>query len=143
MYGAGRLSADVLLCAEHDSAWHPVTDLLGPPTVPPVQASVALQSVPRGQWTPQSLLLPILATLFCCLIGGIVAIVTTSQANSKGAAGDIVGAQRDVKTARNWLILSALTPVILMAAYFLLIFVALLMATFAASQAVPPGGTQP
>ncbi len=42
---------------------------------------------------PNHLVWAILATLFCCLPGGIVSIVYAAQVNGKIAAGDIAGAR--------------------------------------------------
>ena len=65
-----------------------------------------------GSWQPKSLVAPILITLCCCLIGGIVAIVYTSQANAAGAAGDIALAERNARTAKTWMIVSVVLGVI-------------------------------
>lgn len=44
----------------------------------------------------------ILATLFCCLPTGIVAIVYAAQVDSKLSAGDIAGAQASSRSAATW-----------------------------------------
>ncbi|GAB2664478.1 hypothetical protein GCM10027193_18250 [Arenimonas aestuarii] len=44
----------------------------------------------------------ILVTLFCCLPGGIVAIVYAAQVDGKAAAGDYVGAQQSSDNAKLW-----------------------------------------
>jgi hypothetical protein len=44
----------------------------------------------------------ILVTLFCCLIGGIIAIVYSAQVNSKLAAGDYEGAVQASENAKRW-----------------------------------------
>jgi len=44
----------------------------------------------------------ILATLFCCLIPGIVAIVYAAQVDTKWMMGDYAGAREAAKTARTW-----------------------------------------
>jgi hypothetical protein len=48
----------------------------------------------------------IVATLCCCLPGGIVALVYSAQVNSKLAAGDVAGAQASSKSAKTWVIVS-------------------------------------
>ena len=53
---------------------------------------------------PNHMVLAILTTIFCCLIGGIVAIIYSSQVNTKLAQGDIAGAQSASKTAMGWII---------------------------------------
>lgn len=50
----------------------------------------------------------IAVTLCCCVIGGIVGIVYSVQANSKWEAGDYEGAHKAANTARTWLIISAI-----------------------------------
>lgn len=54
------------------------------------------------KWLPLGLFSPILLTLCCCLVGGIVTIVYTTSANAKGAAGDIEGAKADAARAARW-----------------------------------------
>lgn len=44
----------------------------------------------------------ILATLFCCLPGGIVAIVYAAQVDAKHEAGDYAGARESADIARLW-----------------------------------------
>ena len=53
---------------------------------------------------PNHMVGAILTTVFCCLIGGIIAIVYASQVNTKLAQGDIAGAQAASKTANGWII---------------------------------------
>jgi uncharacterized membrane protein len=48
----------------------------------------------------------ILATLFCCLPTGIVAIIMAAQVNSKLAQGDVAGAQESAKKAKTWTFVS-------------------------------------
>lgn len=44
----------------------------------------------------------ILATLFCCLPTGIVAIVYAAQVDSKVGAGDVAGARQSARNAATW-----------------------------------------
>lgn len=53
---------------------------------------------------PNHMVLAILTTVFCCLIGGIIAIIYSAQVNTKLAQGDIAGAQSASKTAMGWII---------------------------------------
>lgn len=62
-----------------------------------------------GQWNftqqphvPNYLAPAILATLFCCLPFGIVAVVYAAQSGGRLAAGDYAGAIRASKTAQRW-----------------------------------------
>ena len=49
----------------------------------------------------------IAVTLLCCLVGGIVAIVYSSQVSSRYIAGDYEGAEYASRQARIWIIVSA------------------------------------
>lgn len=61
-----------------------------------------------GGAPPNNYLIPaILVTLFCCLPGGIVAIINATQVNSKYAAGDVAGAQAASANALKWVKISA------------------------------------
>ena len=55
----------------------------------------------------------ILTALFCCQIGGIVAIVYAAQVNSKLARGDIEGARAASKTANTWITVNIITGVLI------------------------------
>ena len=57
--------------------------------------------MPMGQ-VPTYLAQAILATLFCCLPAGIVAIVYAAQVNGKLAIGDYSGASQASKNAKTW-----------------------------------------
>lgn len=51
---------------------------------------------------PNYLIQAILVTLFCCVPFGIVAIVYAAQVNGKVALGDMEGAWRTSRSAKNW-----------------------------------------
>ena len=51
---------------------------------------------------PNYLVQAILVTLFCCVPFGIVSIVYAAQVNGKVALGDIEGARRTSRSAKNW-----------------------------------------
>ena len=53
---------------------------------------------------PNHMVGAVLTTIFCCLIGGIIAIIYAAQVNTKLAQGDIAGAQSASKTAMGWII---------------------------------------
>jgi hypothetical protein len=107
----GRVSPSTQLCAEGTTTWTPASSVIGlgsaaaAAAAPPAYAPMPGYG-PRGGWTGASYLWPILTTIFCCLIGGIVSIVYTAQANTKGAAGDIGGAEKAKGTAKTWMIVS-------------------------------------
>ena len=64
-----------------------------PPPVPPP---------PARPNVPNYLVQSILATLFCCLPFGIVAIVYAAQVNTKLAGGDTAGALTASANAKKW-----------------------------------------
>lgn len=60
----------------------------------------------------------ILATLFCCLPFGIVAIVKAAQVDGLLARGDYAGAQAAADSAKKWSIWSAVVSVVVLVVYF-------------------------
>ena len=64
------------------------------------------QVAPTGEKVSNHMVGAILTTLFCCLIGGIIALIYSSQVNSKLARGDIEGAKSASKTALTWIIVN-------------------------------------
>jgi hypothetical protein len=57
---------------------------------------------PAYQRVPTYLAHSILATLLCCLPGGIVAIVYAAQVDSRARMGDIAGAMDASSKAKTW-----------------------------------------
>jgi len=77
----------------------------------------------KGDWqkVPSRLIPAILATLFCCMPFGIVAIVYAAQANGKLTGGNYQGAMEDRKKATMWCWIAfglGLIPAIYWAALF-------------------------
>lgn len=70
----------------------------GPPPIPPPPQPLGL----APGTVPNHLVWSILATLCCCLPGGIVAIVYSSQVNTKLALGDLAGAIEASNKAKTW-----------------------------------------
>lgn len=64
------------------------------------------------QAVPDYMVWSILATLFCCLPAGIVAIVKAASANTKKKAGDFSGAMEDANNAKTWLMVSVVLGVV-------------------------------
>ncbi|WP_020660910.1 CD225/dispanin family protein [Amycolatopsis benzoatilytica] len=84
-----------------------------PPPYPP----------PYGYPPPDNnLVWAILATVFCCLPLGIVAIVKSSQVNTLWYQGYPAEAQRAADEARKWAMWSALSIAILIGVYLLFLF---------------------
>ena len=73
----------------------------------------------RGEHVPDLMLWSILATIFCCLVGGIVSIVYASQANTLKASGNIPAAMRAANSAKTWLMVSVFGSV---AIWILIVF---------------------
>ena len=90
-----------------------------PPVVAPAPVITA-QAVASRAPIPNHLVWAILATLFCCLPGGIVAIVYASRVDSLAAAGQYDAAREASDKARFWSMLSLFTPVLLIVGYFLI-----------------------
>ncbi|RMH78760.1 MAG: DUF2510 domain-containing protein [Actinomyces sp.] len=82
----------------------------GTGTAPPVTSR-------PDPWLWQS----ILATLFCCLPFGVVAIVYAAQANSAIAAGNWAEAQRQAAKARQWTLISVAAAGVMAVGWLLLI----------------------
>ncbi|WP_460454434.1 CD225/dispanin family protein [Arenimonas aestuarii] len=72
-------------------------------------------------YVPNHLVWAILATLFCCLPGGIVALVHASRIDTLVAAGNVAGAREASDKARFWCLVSLFTPLIGLVAYLLLL----------------------
>lgn len=81
---------------------------------------------------PQTYLVwSILATIFCCLPFGIVAIVYSSGVESAYNRGDYATAASKSKTALNWIIASAITGVLVIVANVITIMTSGFLAGFA------------
>ena len=80
----------------------------------------AIPPATPGPYVPNHLVWAILATRFCCLPGGIVAIVYASRVDSLAAAGQYDAAREASDKARFWSMLSLFTPVLLIVGYFLI-----------------------
>ena len=81
---------------------------------------IAGKTATSGSTVPSHMVGAILTTIFCCQIGGIVAIVYAAKVNTKLAQGDIEGAQAASKTANNWIIANICVGLVATVIYFLL-----------------------
>ena len=68
---------------------------------------------PATEQVPNHMVGAVLTALFCCQIGGIVAIVYAAQVNSKLACGDVEGARAASKTANTWITVNVITGVLI------------------------------
>jgi hypothetical protein len=74
---------------------------------------------------PQNnLVLAILATVLCCLPGGIYAIIQANKVNTLWAQGDQAGAHAAAAAAKKWSIISAVVGVVVGVIYFVFVFLA-------------------
>lgn len=101
----GRVTSATMLCADGTEQWIPASQVPEvadsvPPGLPHPQP---MASAMAGGWRPIGLVGPILVTIFCCLVGGIISIVYAAQAGSKFAAGDVEGARVSSKNATVWM----------------------------------------
>lgn len=80
----------------------PVTSQYAPPPGQPVAPPPQYGGYAPAPQVKSHLVMAILATLFCCMPLGVVAIVFASQVSSKLAVGDYPGAQRASKNAAMW-----------------------------------------
>lgn len=71
------------------------------PTMQMAQGYASASGMPYEK-VDNHLVWAILATLFCCLPTGIVAIVYAAQVDSKVSAGDIAGARQSARNAATW-----------------------------------------
>jgi len=88
------------------------------PPAPPTYASATSASTTVGN----NLVWAILATLFCCLPTGIVAIVYAAQVNTKLSHGDLAGAQEAARNAATWSWVSFGLGLLFSVGYFGLVF---------------------
>lgn len=77
-----------------------------PPPAPPAASIPATPSTGSADYVPNFLVPSILLMLFCCLPGGIIALVYGSTVNSKLAQGDRAGAIAASKSAKMWCMIS-------------------------------------
>lgn len=97
----------------------PAAPQVAPPVVPHVaqeekQSHRSYASIPPDN----HLVWAILATIFCCLPFGIVAIVKANQVESRWAMGDKMGAHESANSAANWCWASFACALIVFVFYF-------------------------
>ena len=99
-----------------------------PPQAPAYNAAPSYGNpqpqTPNGQVMPPNYLVwSILVTLLCCLPGGIVAIVYSTQVSSRFLQGDYEGATASSRNARKWAIISAVAGAVIGIIYAIIIAV--------------------
>ena len=99
-----------------------------PPQAPAYNAAPSYGNpqpqTPNGQVMPPNYLVwSILVTLLCCLPGGIVAIVYSTQVSPRFLQGDYEGANASSRNARKWAIISAVAGAVIGIIYAIIIAV--------------------
>lgn len=99
-----------------------------PPQAPAYNAAPAYGNpqpqAPNTQVVPPNYLVwSILVTLFCCIPGGVVAIVYSTQVSSRFLQGDYEGANASSRNARKWAIISAVAGAVIGIIYAIIIAV--------------------
>ena len=80
-------------------------------------------SIVENARVPNHMVGAILTTIFCCLIGGIVAIIYASQVNTKLALGDVAGAQAASKNASAWIAVNIVAGVVVNVIWLFTLFI--------------------
>ncbi|MBQ3083538.1 MAG: CD225/dispanin family protein [Alistipes sp.] len=81
-----------------------------------------MEKIKRTPMKPDTgLVWGILTTIFCCLPFGIIAIVKATQVDTYWASGLYEEAYAAAKSARQWALISAAIPFVLVIIYILLI----------------------
>jgi hypothetical protein len=124
----GHLGPDHLVWSEGMAEWQAAKTVPGLEfRAPPPRASVfnrpqgAQQQepefVPIRNWLPWA----IVATIFCCQVGGIISIVYAAKANSAASSGNSMAAQEAAGKAKFWFILSIVIGLVSTIAYVLVV----------------------
>lgn len=75
-------------------------------TIIQVAAPSAIPYQSRPVEPPSYLVWSILVTIFCCLVGGLIAIIYSAKVPSRYSRGDYEGANRASRTALGWIVAS-------------------------------------
>lgn len=82
------------------------------PQTQEVEYEKQISDKPEEPMPPTYLVWSVIATVLCCLVPGIVAIVMSTQVSSRYYRGDIEGAKRASRRAEMWIIASIVAGVI-------------------------------
>lgn len=86
---------------------------LPPGAIACMSCGQAIPHFPPPPNVPNYLVHSIVATLCCCLPPGVVALVYSSQVNTKLAAGDVAGAEESSRKAKMWVIVTLIIGIVL------------------------------
>lgn len=93
-----------------------------PPMGPP--GGMPYGGAPVNPPPQNNLVLAILATVLCCLPGGIYAILQANKVNTLWAQGDQAGAYKAAADAKKWSIISAVAGLVVGVVYILFFILA-------------------
>ncbi len=124
---SGQLQRTDLVWTEGMQDWLPAEsapDIAFPSVVPPPGSTIPGQP---AETVPNYLVWSILSTVFCCLPGGIVAIIYSSKVNTALALKDYTGAWEASKKAKLWNIISLCVGLVSTLIYIIFTLIPLLM----------------
>ncbi|MEE8556102.1 MAG: CD225/dispanin family protein [bacterium] len=100
---AEQIRGDTQVCREGEQIWRPLSAIpeLAPHDTALPPAPPAMETAGRVSFVG-----PILVTVFCCVIGGVVSMVYAAQANTAAAGGNLEAAVRYRHHARVWMLVS-------------------------------------
>jgi uncharacterized membrane protein YvbJ len=117
-YCGHELTADVNFCRQCGREVAAGDRTIVTVETPPATSAVSYES--RPETAPDNYLVwAILATIFCCMPFGIVAIVYAAQVNSHVAAGNYIAARNASDSARKWCLVSLIAGLAIPILYFL------------------------
>ncbi len=121
-----QLTPQTLVWTEGMSDWAPAQQVAELSSLFATQTQVPnpQPQTPNTQVVPPNYLVwSILAALLCCLPGGIVAIIYSTQVSSRFQQGDYAGANESSRNARKWVIISAIAAAVGWAIYLIILAV--------------------
>jgi len=124
---SGQLQSTDLVWTEGMKDWLPAKsapDLSFPRVIPPPGSTIPGRP---AESVPNYLVWSILSTVFCCLPGGIVAIIYSSKVNTALALKDYNGALEASKKAKMWNIISLCVGLVSTLIYSLFTLIPIIM----------------
>ena len=128
---AGHIDHTTLVWSDGMSDWQPLASvpelatLVRTPGPAPPPAYAGPPPYRPGADVPElSYVGPILATVLCCVIGGIISIVYTATGNTSLARGDVAGYERAKRARNGWMIAAVAVGGIFSILYLVLMIVA-------------------
>ncbi len=134
---SGQLQQTDLVWTEGMQDWLPAQSApdLGMSRLAPPAGSVIPGAGRPAQAVSNYLVWSILTTVFCCLPGGIVAIIYSSKVNTALALGNYGAALEASKKAKMWNLIGLVVGVVSTVVYFLAMGIPMILAAVKAAQA--------